>query len=80
MRQLAGQVGVQPAALYRYFPTKEELLYALMREHMEKLIVSWGEARPADWLRLTGKARRTPRCISLKTTSAFTWPVATPRM
>ncbi|MEC9243185.1 TetR family transcriptional regulator [Nitratireductor rhodophyticola] len=47
MRQLAGQVGVQPAALYRYFPTKEELLYALMREHMEKLIASWGEARPA---------------------------------
>ncbi|WP_292893405.1 MULTISPECIES: TetR/AcrR family transcriptional regulator [unclassified Nitratireductor] len=48
MRQLAGKVGVQPAALYRYFPTKEELLYALMREHMENLIISWREARPAE--------------------------------
>ncbi|WP_295814135.1 TetR/AcrR family transcriptional regulator [uncultured Nitratireductor sp.] len=47
MRQLAAQVGVQPAALYRYFPTKEELLHALMRDHMEHLIASWGEARPA---------------------------------
>ncbi len=47
MRQLAGEVGVQAAALYRYFPTKEELLYTLMREHMEDLIASWEEARPA---------------------------------
>ena len=48
MRQLAAEVGVQAAALYRYFPTKEDLLYALMREHMEGLIASWGEARPAS--------------------------------
>jgi AcrR family transcriptional regulator len=41
MRQLAGQVGVQAAALYRYFPTKEDLLFTLMREHMEELIVAW---------------------------------------
>ncbi|MGN6773072.1 MAG: helix-turn-helix domain-containing protein, partial [Rhizobiaceae bacterium] len=38
MRQLAAEVGVQAAALYRYFPTKEDLLFTLMREHMEGLL------------------------------------------
>jgi AcrR family transcriptional regulator len=47
MRQLAAQVGVQAAALYRYFPTKEDLLYSLMREHMEKLAAAWEHVRPA---------------------------------
>ncbi|WP_157015135.1 TetR/AcrR family transcriptional regulator [Mesorhizobium xinjiangense] len=48
MRQLATEVGVQAAALYRYFPTKEELLFTLMREHMEQLIDSWQSvAQPA---------------------------------
>jgi len=47
MRQLAGEVGVQAAALYRYFPTKEDLLFTLMREHMEGLLQAWDEARPA---------------------------------
>ncbi|TPN76091.1 TetR/AcrR family transcriptional regulator [Mesorhizobium sp. CU2] len=48
MRQLAAEVGVQAAALYRYFPTKEDLLFTLMREHMEGLIEAWGRARPAS--------------------------------
>ncbi|MBZ9982672.1 MULTISPECIES: TetR/AcrR family transcriptional regulator [unclassified Mesorhizobium] len=48
MRQLASEVGVQAAALYRYFPTKEDLLFTLMREHMEELIAAWNAARPAD--------------------------------
>jgi AcrR family transcriptional regulator len=47
MRRLAEEVGVQAAALYRYFPTKEALLHALMREHMEGLMQSWARARPA---------------------------------
>lgn len=47
MRQLAAEVGVQAAALYRYFPTKEDLLFTLMREHMEGLLSSWDSARPA---------------------------------
>lgn len=47
MRRLAAEVGVQAAALYRYFPTKEDLLFALMREHMETLAASWAEVRPA---------------------------------
>ncbi len=46
MRQLAADIGLQPAALYRYFPTKEDLLFTLMREHMENLIESWRSARP----------------------------------
>jgi AcrR family transcriptional regulator len=48
MRQLAAQVGVQAAALYRYFPTKEDLLFVLMREHMEGLQSAWDETRPAE--------------------------------
>lgn len=47
MRQLAAEVGVQAAALYRYFPTKEDLLFTLMREHMEALAAAWEKARPA---------------------------------
>lgn len=47
MRRLAAEVGVQAAALYRYFPTKEDLLFTLMREHMEALSAAWEAARPA---------------------------------
>lgn len=46
MRELAEAVGVQAAALYRYFPNKEELLYTLMSAHMEGLIASWRDANP----------------------------------
>lgn len=45
-RQIAGAVGLQAAALYRYFPTKEDLLFDLMLRHMEALIASWEERRP----------------------------------
>jgi AcrR family transcriptional regulator len=48
MRRLGEEVGVQAAALYRYFPNKEELLFTLLREHMEGLIASWDMARPSD--------------------------------
>jgi len=48
MRQLAGEVGVQAAALYRYFPTKEDLLFSLMLEHMQALLATWQEARPTS--------------------------------
>jgi len=48
MRRIADEVGVQAAALYRYFPTKEDLLFTLMREHMEQLGQSWADIRPAD--------------------------------
>ena len=48
MRRLSAEVGVQAAALYRYFPTKEDLLFALMEGHMRELAVSWEAARPAS--------------------------------
>jgi AcrR family transcriptional regulator len=46
MRDLAAEIGVQASALYRYFPTKQDLLFTLMREHMEGLIQAWSNARP----------------------------------
>ncbi|WP_265515621.1 TetR/AcrR family transcriptional regulator [Nitratireductor luteus] len=46
MRQLGERVGVQPAALYRYFPNKEALLFTLMEEHMTGLLASWENAKP----------------------------------
>lgn len=48
MRRLAAEVGVQAAALYRYFPTKEALLFSLMREHMEGLLEAWQAALPEE--------------------------------
>lgn len=48
MRQLATEVGVQAAALYRYFPTKQDLLFSLMERHMRDLAASWEAARPAS--------------------------------
>lgn len=48
MRQLAAEVGVQAAALYRYFPAKEDLLFKLMRDHMEGLAASLKAALPAS--------------------------------
>ena len=46
IRQIGAEVGVQAAALYRYFPTKEDLLFELMQEHMTALIESWEAQRP----------------------------------
>ena len=47
MRQLAAEVGVQAAALYRYFPSKEDLLFKLMRDHMDGLAEALEAALPA---------------------------------
>ncbi len=46
MRRLAAEIGLQAAALYKYFPTKEDLLFTLLREHMEGLISAWRAADP----------------------------------
>jgi AcrR family transcriptional regulator len=48
MRRIAADVGVQAAALYRYFPTKEDLLFALLEGHMRALAGSWDAMRPAS--------------------------------
>jgi len=41
MRQIAGSVGVQAAALYNHFPNKQALLEDLMVSHMQSLIAAW---------------------------------------
>lgn len=48
MRRLAEEVGVQAAALYRYYATKEDLLYSLLTEHMQKLVEAWDAEKPGD--------------------------------
>ncbi|CAN7539739.1 TetR/AcrR family transcriptional regulator [Phyllobacterium sp. LjRoot231] len=48
MRQLADEVGVQSAAFYRYYPNKQELLFSVMRDHMDRLLGAWeAESRKA---------------------------------
>ena len=41
MRLLADEVGVQAATFYRYYPTKQDLLFSLMRDHMARLLEAW---------------------------------------
>src|SRR5689334_23685151 len=38
LRELAAEVGIQAASLYNYIRTKQELLFDLVREHMENLL------------------------------------------
>ena len=38
MRQIAGDVGVNQAALYHYTPTKQDLLAGLLTRHMSALL------------------------------------------
>lgn len=56
MRQLAAEVGIQPGSLYKYFATKQSLLFEIVRDHMDHLIASLDEAleghqAPLDRLR-----------------------------
>ena len=43
MRQIASEVGVQAGALYLYTPDKQTLLFDLMKDHMEELLVALEE-------------------------------------
>ncbi|MBD8892003.1 TetR/AcrR family transcriptional regulator [Roseibium litorale] len=45
MRQIASEVGVQPGALYNHFATKQDILKALMLEHMGALLQAWEACR-----------------------------------
>ncbi|MGH1416777.1 MAG: TetR/AcrR family transcriptional regulator [Pelagimonas sp.] len=38
MRQIARDVGVQAGALYNYTPDKQDLLFSLMKQHMDELL------------------------------------------
>jgi AcrR family transcriptional regulator len=44
MRRLAGEVDLGAAALYRYFPNKQAMLFSLLDRHMEELLDAWGKA------------------------------------
>ena len=46
LREIAERVGVQPGTLYRYFPSKAQLLVSLLVEHLEFLLASWAVQRP----------------------------------
>jgi AcrR family transcriptional regulator len=45
MRRLAGEVDLGAAALYRYFPNKQAILFSLLKTHMEDLLGAWAKAR-----------------------------------
>jgi AcrR family transcriptional regulator len=38
LRQLAAEVGVQPASLYNHIRTKQDLLFSLVHDHMQALL------------------------------------------
>jgi AcrR family transcriptional regulator len=46
MRRLAEEVDLGAAALYRYFPNKQAILFELLKAHMEDLLAAWDRARP----------------------------------
>lgn len=48
MRRLGEAVGLGAAALYRYFPNKQAILFSLLESHMEELLAAWAEARLPD--------------------------------
>lgn len=44
MRDLGAAVGVGAPALYRYYPTKQALLYFLLNTHLDELAAAWATA------------------------------------
>lgn len=48
LRQLAAAVGLQPASLYHHISTKQDLLFGLVRDHMEKLVADTDAALPPE--------------------------------
>lgn len=50
MRRLAQEVGLGAAALYRYFPNKQAMLFDLLRSHMDDLLGAWAAADPGRTL------------------------------
>jgi AcrR family transcriptional regulator len=48
MRDLGAEAKIGAPALYRYHPTKQALLAALMNEHMDALAAAWAEADAPD--------------------------------
>ena len=56
LRQLAAEVGIQAGSLYNHISTKQELLFDLVRDHINELLRQLdralaGKLRPSDKLR-----------------------------
>jgi AcrR family transcriptional regulator len=56
LRQLAAEVGIQSGSLYNHISTKQELLFELIRDHINELLrqldrALQGKTRPVDRLR-----------------------------
>lgn len=47
MRRLAEEIDLGAAALYRYFPNKQTMLFSLLKVHMTELLAAWAKARPS---------------------------------
>jgi AcrR family transcriptional regulator len=47
MRRLAEEIGLQAAAIYRYYPNKQAILFCLMETHVLEMLEAWRAARPA---------------------------------
>ena len=47
MRDLGAAVGVGAPALYRYYPTKQSLLFSLLDAHLDELAAAWAAADDA---------------------------------
>ena len=45
MRRLAEEIDLGAAALYRYFPNKQAMLFSLLETHMTDLLEAWDAAR-----------------------------------
>ena len=46
MRDLGAAVGVGAPALYRYYPTKQNLLFSLLDQHLDELAAGWAFLNP----------------------------------
>jgi len=58
LRQLAAEVGIQVGSLYNHISTKEDLLYDLIRAHMDELFLQFDAAMAAvDGLGAEGRLR-----------------------
>ncbi|MFT3871906.1 MAG: TetR/AcrR family transcriptional regulator C-terminal domain-containing protein [Nocardioides sp.] len=49
MRRLAGELGVQPSALYHHFPHKQQLLGAVADELLDRRMPEWPRPTTLDW-------------------------------
>ena len=48
LRELADKVGLKAGSIYRYFPSKAQLLVALMVTHLQFLLEQWRLEHPVD--------------------------------